>query len=74
MDLASILGLVICFVLCIFGIVVGDAGWAALKNFLDAPSALITFGGSFFCVLAAVELPYEMPGYLAIWGEIRYNA
>ena len=61
MDLASILGLVICFVLCIFGIVVGDAGWAALKNFLDAPSALITFGGAFFCVLAS----YSMTDYFS---------
>lgn len=59
MDIASILGLIICFVLCIFGIVTGDQGWAALKNFLDPPSALITFGGSFFCVMAS----YTMADY-----------
>lgn len=52
MDIASILGLVIGFVLVIFGIVSGDDGVAALFNFLDAPSALITFGGSFFTIMA----------------------
>ena len=61
LDLASILGLVICFALCIFGIVTGDAGWAALINFLDPASALITFGGAFFCVMAS----YTMADYFA---------
>ena len=60
MDIASILGLIICFVLCVFGIVTGDAGWAALKNFLDGASALITFGGAFFCVMAS----YSMADYI----------
>lgn len=53
MDLASIIGLIACLVLVIFGIVSGDAGVAALANFLHAPSALITFGGSFACILAS---------------------
>lgn len=53
MDLASIIGLIACLVLVIFGIVSGDAGAAALFNFLDAPSALITFGGAFACILAS---------------------
>lgn len=61
MDLASILGLVICFALCIFGIVTGDLGWAALGNFLDPASALITFGGAFFAVMAC----YSMADYIA---------
>ncbi len=60
MDLASIIGLIVCFVLCIYGIVIGDLGFAALENFLDAPSALITFGGAFFCVMAS----YSMADYL----------
>lgn len=59
MDIASILGLIAGFVLCIFGIVSGDQGWAALPNFWDPPSALITFGGSFFCVMAS----YSMTDY-----------
>ncbi|MBD5106606.1 MAG: motility protein A [Lachnospiraceae bacterium] len=53
MDLASIIGLIACLVLVIFGIVTGDEGAAALLNFLHAPSALITFGGAFACILAS---------------------
>lgn len=52
MDLASILGLVICFALVIFGIVSGDQGFSAMKSFLDGQSAIITFGGAFCAVLA----------------------
>lgn len=52
MDIASILGLVICFVLMIFGIVYGKE-FSVIIRFLDAPSALITFGGSFMCILAS---------------------
>ena len=54
MDLASIVGLVVCFVLVIFGICFDDGGLAFgnLTAFLDAPSAIITFGGAFCCVLA----------------------
>lgn len=53
MDLASIIGLVACLALIIYGIVTGDDGAAALWNFLDYPSAIITFGGAFSCVLAS---------------------
>lgn len=53
MDLASIIGLVVCLVLIIFGIVSGDDGWAAMSNFLDSPSAIITFGGAFSCIMAS---------------------
>lgn len=60
LDIASILGLVICFVLCVFGIVTGEAGWTALKDFLNMPSALITFGGAFFAVMAS----YSMADYI----------
>jgi len=53
LDLASILGLVICIVLVIFAIVSGDSGFAALKNFIDGQSALITIGGAMCAVLAS---------------------
>jgi chemotaxis protein MotA len=55
MDIASILGLVLCFVLMIFGILYGN-DISAIFNFLDAPSALITYGGSFMCILASYTL------------------
>ena len=61
MDIASILGLIICFVLVIFGIVRGDEGFAALGNFIHAQSALITFGGAFCCIMAS----YPMADYIS---------
>ena len=62
MDIASILGLGICIILVIISIVIGDQGVAAIFNFLNAPSALITFGGAFCCVLAAYSLPDFIAG------------
>jgi len=58
MDLATIVGLVVCFLLVIFGIVYGDAGidFTALGNFIDVPSVIITIGGSFCCMLSACQL------------------
>lgn len=52
MDIASILGLVICGVMIIFGIV-SSAGFGGIKYFFDAPSAIITFGGAFCAILAS---------------------
>ena len=53
MDLATLVGLVMCFVLVIFGIVFDGKNviFANLTAFLDAPSAIITFGGAICCVL-----------------------
>lgn len=53
MDLASIVGLVMCFVLVVFGIVFDDSAlvFSNLTSFIDAPSAIITFGGALCCVL-----------------------
>lgn len=51
MDLASILGLILCFVMCAFGIVT-NAGIGNIGRYLDPASAIITFGGSFFAVMA----------------------
>lgn len=52
MDLASLLGLVICIALVLFAIIAGN-GVSALMNFLDFQSALITFGGAICSILAA---------------------
>ena len=54
MDLASIVGLVMCLVLVIFGITYdeGKLVFENLTSFLDAPSAIITFGGAFCCIFA----------------------
>ncbi|MDO5293991.1 MAG: motility protein A [bacterium] len=51
MDLASILGIVVGFALIILGIASGDQGVAALGNFIDPMSMVITFGGTFTALL-----------------------
>lgn len=51
MDLASIIGLVMCIVIVIYGILVGQSGFDILLNFYDLPSVFITIGGSLCCVL-----------------------
>lgn len=56
MDIASLAGLVVCIGMVIFGIAQGEEGMAGLISFLDAPSALITFGGSFAAVLTSNHL------------------
>lgn len=58
MDLATIIGLVLCFGLILYGIVNGDNGidFAALQHFIDMSSVYITIGGSFSCMLASYEL------------------
>lgn len=52
MDIASILGLVLCFGMVVFGII-NSAGLGGVKYFFDLPSAIITFGGSFSAILAS---------------------
>ena len=55
MDLASVIGLVACGVLVVFGIVFDaktGVNFGSLVNFLDVPSAIITFGGAFMCIMA----------------------
>lgn len=60
MDLASILGLVICGILIVFGIVFDEDTmsflFSNLPPFFNVPSVLITFGGTFMCVLASSPL------------------
>jgi chemotaxis protein MotA len=51
LDLASILGLVLCLVVVVYGILVGQSGIEVLLNFYDVPSIFITIGGSLCCVL-----------------------
>ena len=59
MDLASILGLLLCFAMCASGII-DNAGIANIGRYIDVPSAIITFGGSFFSVMAS----YSMADFL----------
>lgn len=62
LDLASLIGLVFCIGCIIFGIVTGDQGVAALGNFYDFQSIIITFGGSFMAVLIMTD---DIPTYIS---------
>lgn len=61
MDIASIIGLVMCFSFMVLGIVTGDQGVSAIGNFWDLTSVLVTFGGAFMCTLAMTD---GIPNYL----------
>lgn len=61
MDLASIIGLLGCAAAVVYGIVSGDQGVAALGNFYDFSSILITIVGSFMCMLTMSE---GIPGFI----------
>lgn len=65
MDLATLIGLVVCFILVIFGIVFGK-GFAVIKDFVNVPSILITFGGAFMCILASYSIPEYFAGLKSI--------
>ena len=62
MDIASIIGMVMCMALMVLGIVQGPAGVASLGNFYDLTSILVTFGGAFMCCLMMTD---GIPQYLA---------
>ena len=61
MDFASLLGLVLCFVVVVFGILNGQDSLAVIWNFVDIPSIFITFGGAFCSVLIMAP---DLKGYL----------
>lgn len=52
MDIASIIGLVVCISLTLMAIIVGNGVTAIFRDFMDLQSALITFGGAFCAILA----------------------
>lgn len=61
MDIASILGLIICFGMVILGIIT-SGGIQMAPNFIDPPSIAITFGGAFCCVMASMQLKQFIEG------------
>lgn len=62
MDIASLVGFVSCFALMLFGII-SSGGVGAIGNFIDVPSALITFGGAFMCVFAQNTIASFIGGF-----------
>ena len=55
MDLGSLIGLVLGVVMVIFGIV-SSGGVAAIANFIDVPSVIITIGGSLSSCIACNKM------------------
>ncbi len=60
MDIASLVGFLMCLGMLIFGIL-SAAGIAGAGHYIDVPSAIITFGGAF----AATMTMYSMGDYIA---------
>ena len=65
MDIATIIGLVMCFVAMIVGIIT-SGGVGAFKNFVDIPSFFVTVIGSLMCVLASNTMPDFLAGLKAM--------
>lgn len=55
MDIATIVGILGCAAAVVYGIVNGDHGFAALGNFWDFSSVLVTIVGSMMCMVTMSE-------------------
>ncbi len=78
MDIATILGLVVCFGLIIFGIVSEESGlnFGAINHFIDLNSVYITIGGSVACMLMSCELKEfvnNLKSYALIFKLPKFN-
>lgn len=71
MDIATVLGLLLCAVFVVVGVISGDQGVAALGNFKDLTSALVTFGGAFACILESSTLQGYISGLKSILIAIK---
>ena len=77
MDLGTLIGVVLGVVMIIFGIVSGNGGFSLLPNFFDAPSVIITIGGSLAGLIAANKIPDLISGFKSIgksFNEPGFNA
>ncbi len=68
MDLATLIGIIGGAVLVFVGIVTGEGGFSALKNFADFVSIVITMGGSMMELLAS----YSMKDFLGGLKSIKF--
>ncbi len=78
MDIASLLGLVVCFGLIIFGIVSEKTGlnFGAISNFIDLNSVYITIGGAVSCMLMSCQLKEfvnNLKGYALIFKVPKFD-
>ncbi len=63
MDLATLIGIIGGISLIFIGIVTGDAGLAAIKNFADAISVVITLGGTLTGLLTSNSISDYINGF-----------
>ena len=61
MDIATIIGLVVCFAMVLLGVAT-SGGLQALPSYIDIPSVAITVGGSFSAVLASNSIQSFVKG------------
>ena len=67
MDITTIVGMVVCLVMVVLGIVTGDEGPAAMKHFYDLTSIFITIGGSVCCMMMqAKSFPIFLSSFKSI--------
>lgn len=55
MDITTIIGMIVCLVFVVLGIVTGDEGVAAMGHFGDTVSVFITLGGSTACMFTQAK-------------------
>lgn len=55
MDIATIIGLVVCLICMLVGIAT-SGGLGTIPRFFDPASAVITFGGAFACIFASTSI------------------
>ena len=71
MDIATLGGMVICFILVIFGIVFDSSAGIVVTNlnaFIDIPSVIITIGGTIACLFMMSAGPADLANKLKSFG------
>lgn len=68
MDIATLVGLLVCAIMVFIGIFVGPEGLAGFKHFYDLPSIFITLGGSTFCMVTQANNFPEFFGNVKSFG------
>lgn len=58
MDIASLAGLILCLVMIVYGLITstGDVS-KIMTEYINVPSAIITFGGAFFATMMTQSMP-----------------
>ena len=66
MDIASLVGMLVCLGLVLYGMINSAGSVSGLGYFLDPASALITFGGSVFATMMSVSMANFVGGLKSI--------